>query len=95
MNEEPYLCLVIIDLAHTSSVQLLLDNLTIIPLQDQKEQLLGYEKIMESSDILSLHPFSGFEEFNLQSDDPATNDSSLIMTSHTCLQIRELNFCLF
>ena len=39
----------------------------------QKGQLMGYGKILSASGILLLHPFGGFDNFNLPSDDPAIN----------------------
>lgn len=72
-NSEPHLCPGIIKSAHTSSVQVLLANLTTFLMKNQKGQLLGYRKILKVSDLLSIHPSGGFNELNLPSEDPVNN----------------------
>ena len=67
---EPHLCPGIVDSSHKGTIHLLLANLTAEQMTISKGQLLGYGKILDSSDILSIHPFGGFDDFGLPPEPP-------------------------
>ena len=55
---------------HTKPIQLLVANLTSLPMKVKKGQLLAYAKVCDVKDIKSMHPFGTLEEFNLPVGDP-------------------------
>ncbi|KAJ9084864.1 hypothetical protein DSO57_1019642 [Entomophthora muscae] len=68
-RNKPYLCPGILDVSHKDPVQLLVANLTAIPMTVSRGQVVGYGKLLGAPDVLSLHPFDTFQDFNLPEDE--------------------------
>ena len=69
-RNKPYLCPGILDVSHKDPVQLLVANLTALPINISRGQVVGYGKLLNAPDVLSLHPFDTFKDFNLPEDKP-------------------------
>lgn len=69
-RSEPYLCPGILDVSHKDPVQMLVANLTALPLYVSRGQVVGYGKLLNAPDVLSLHPFGTFQDFNLPEEEP-------------------------
>ncbi|KAJ9062975.1 hypothetical protein DSO57_1004920 [Entomophthora muscae] len=69
-RKKPYLCPGILDVSHKDPVQLLVANLTSLPIHVSRGQVVGYGRLLNAPDILSLHPFGMFQDFNLPEDEP-------------------------
>ena len=69
-RSEPHLCPGILDASHKKSVQLLLANMTSQPMTISWGQIVGYGRLLNSSDVSSLHPFGTFSDFNLPEEEP-------------------------
>ena len=59
-----------LDSKHTKPIQLLVANLTSLPIKVKKGQLLAFAKVCDVKDIKSMHPFGTLEEFNLPVGNP-------------------------
>ncbi|KAJ9071815.1 hypothetical protein DSO57_1033320 [Entomophthora muscae] len=69
-RNKPYLCPGILDVSHKDPVQLLVVNLTALPIHASRGQVVGYGRLLNAPDVLSLHPFGTFQDFNLTEDEP-------------------------
>ncbi|KAJ9075482.1 hypothetical protein DSO57_1035723 [Entomophthora muscae] len=78
---EPYLCLGILDVSPKDPVQFLVANLTALPIHISRGQVIGYVKLLNAPDVISLHPFDMFHDFNLPEDEPQNYPCSLLKTS--------------
>ncbi|KAJ9060933.1 Ankyrin repeat and SOCS box protein 3 [Entomophthora muscae] len=68
-RNKPYLCPGILDVSHKAPVKLLVANLTDLPIHVSRDQVFGYGKLLNAPDVLSLHPFGTFQDFNLPEDE--------------------------
>ncbi|KAJ9090468.1 hypothetical protein DSO57_1002361 [Entomophthora muscae] len=64
-RNKSYLFTGILDVSHKYPVQLLVANLTSLPMTVSRGQVIGYGKLLSAPDVLSLHPFGTFQDFNL------------------------------
>ncbi|KAJ9053206.1 hypothetical protein DSO57_1026511 [Entomophthora muscae] len=69
-RNKPYLCPGIWDISHKDTVQMLVANLTALPINVSRGQAVDYDKLLNAPDVLSLHPFGTFQDFNLPEDEP-------------------------
>ncbi|KAJ9055537.1 hypothetical protein DSO57_1002832 [Entomophthora muscae] len=69
-HNKPHLFPGILDSSHKDVIQLIVANLTPVSINVSSNQVVGYSWPLNAPDVLLLHPFGTFHDFNLPEVEP-------------------------